>query len=1176
MGIRQIAKKGSLLGEALWRLLAFELGGRTAAKMCVQVVVLGNAGYTFLFHDDEPAARRVFDDPQQTRKRRVRLASIAVILLSLIWAILFVFFNVPQSRIAEEIQLWWQLRQLQSFDPADYSDTEKADPSFTALMAAHASSRQDDKCDDPLVMPARGASTRVFGHIPGQLEWAHLSLERGCNTLDVIVPDWLTIKSTSVGAVVEVAPSDVREPVERFLSDTSKDIEVMPTVLLDTGKNADQALKALSIPEQAKTIAAELSNAAEKLSSNGICLDFRQLSGPQLQRLVPFFRSLSSTLEAGGLTSCMVIAVEQDVLEDARITDTFDHIILKAFRQPWKGSPPGPLAEKEWFLDVVERAIAAIGQERLTIALGNFAVDWTSRQPLPQILPFAEAMTRLDGENGKLTFSPESGNTFASYLDSDKNRHKLWMLDGASFINQLEMVKELGLKNIAVWSLGQEDPGIWAALQQSAGDRKTLAKRMSELKLHDYVSYLGKGPFLRVLSPPVIGSRQLTFDPASGLVTSVGYERLPRPYVLERYGAARFNQVVLTFDDGPHPEYTTDILDILKETGTPGSFFVVGSRLLEEPELARRIIAGGHEIGSHTFSHPRMDLVSPMRAELEHGMSNNLISSYTGRKAVLYREPFMRAGGPIEADRVRALQTVQAKGGIIAGMEIVPKDWKGWTADEITQFVIDEVEKGSGNVILLHDAGEDRRATVEALPMIIRELNSRGYEFTSLANLLGKNKAELMPVVDDPLLLFHTISFQAIAATWGGVGTVFWVVLCIGLFRVLFIFVLAIGRKQAPVLGTGHTPRVSVLIPAHNEQAVIERCVKRVLASDYKNLDVIIVDDGSLDGTLNAALRFQHDPRVSIFSQFNRGKWGALNSALSYSDADIVVCVDADTEIRPDAIRYLVRRFKDPEVGAVAGKVSVGNRNNLLTRLQALEYITAQNFDRLAYDRIKGIFVVPGAIGAWRVEAICEADLFCNDTLTEDADMTVAVTRAGYRVTYEENAVGFTEAPENLRQLMAQRLRWSLGMFQCAWKHKGAIWKGKTIGLVTIPDMLIFGYIFPLLAPIADLFVMILIYRLLSGTWEGEVGESVGRVQIHMILAYFALPLLELLVAAFAVKRDRHEKLGLLWLFPIQRFFYRQLLYFSVFRSLLRALTGALANWGRMERTGMSHVRRRA
>jgi cellulose synthase/poly-beta-1,6-N-acetylglucosamine synthase-like glycosyltransferase len=391
----------------------------------------------------------------------------------------------------------------------------------------------------------------------------------------------------------------------------------------------------------------------------------------------------------------------------------------------------------------------------------------------------------------------------------------------------------------------------------------------------------------------------------------------------------------------------------------------------------------------------------------------------------------------------------------------------------------------------------------------------------------------------------------------------------------LMIFGLALFRKRARPVDDSFTPKVTVVIPAYNEENVVAKCIRSVLASNYDNFDVLVIDDGSTDETFNELLKFRNNPQVQIFAQLNRGKWSALNAAVANIDAEIMVCIDADTEIHPDAIGHLARQFCNPRIGAVAGKIAVGNRNKLLTRLQALEYVTAQNFDRRGFDMVNGLLVVPGAIGAWRVAAVREVGVFCNDTITEDADLTISLNRAGYRVTYEDKAVAYTEAPESVRQLLAQRLRWSLGMFQCAWKHKGAFREGRAVGLVSIPDMFIFGYLFPLLAPIADLFILILLYNTFSGTWDGQIGEAVSNTPSHLIWAYLTLPLLDLAIAAFALKTDRNENMRMLLLFPFQRFFYRQLLYFSVYRSLLRAVSGTFAGWGRMKRVGRQYFHQR-
>ena len=1137
---------------------------------------MAQGGYKFLFDLEADRGARVFLDPTFFRRRRFRRLLLTVVCVFFAWTMLFLDGALSVHRVAEEIRFWWLAERLPVAEPAQRQDDAVYLQTENIHPVANSHSGQSATCPDSprpaFAANAEGTSVQFFGHIPTELEWAPLSLESSCGALDVLIPDWLSIKPSGDGLKVDFASDSVREPVEAYLNRAAQRPRIMPTVALEPGFDLDGFLDRLSAPETISTISRDLVAVSEVLGASGLCLDFRQLNNMQLASLDPLFNQTAAELKKSGLTTCMITSVEQGVWENRDLLRYFDTVILMAFRQPWVGSAPGPLAPDAWLEDLGRRALAVIGPERLTLAIGNFAVEWTQRRPLPEILPFGEALLQVSKAEATLAFNPETGISFSSYRDQSGKIHRIFLLDAASANNQIMALRDIGIRQIGIWSLGREDPGLWQVIAEQTQTPTELAAGLSVVTLPNYVSYQGNGPFLRILSEPSPGLRLAHIDAMTGKIDKLEYKAFPTPFVLERYGRASPEKLVLTFDDGPHAEYTAAILDALKDTQTLASFFVVGTQIMEEPDLLRRIIDEGHEVGSHTFSHPRMDQISRSRTDLEHGMMRKLIAGYTGHSTQLYREPFLRGGGPIEAARVYSLKTVQNEGGIIAGMEIVPKDWEGMSTDAIVSYVLEEVEKGSGNVILLHDGGKDRSATVKAVPILIDALRKQGYEFTTLAGLLGIEREVLMPAVAGSQLLFDRVSFEFLSLAWFSLELVFWVVLGIGIVRMLMIFFLAQIRRGFQPVDDGRKPSVAVLIPAFNEEKVIASCINSVLQSDYENFEVIVVDDGSQDETFNEVLRFRNNPKVQIFAQLNHGKWSALNAAIANSSAEIIVCIDADTRIEPDAIRHLVRHFGNPKVGAVAGKITVGNRKRLLTRLQALEYITAQNFDRRAFDLINGLMVVPGAIGAWRAQAVREAGRFCNDTMTEDADLTIAVNRAGYRVTYEDNAVAYTEAPESIRQLLAQRLRWTLGMFQCAWKHKGAFRERRAVGMVSIPDMLIFGYLFPLLAPIADLFVLILLYNVLSGAWSGEVGTAVTNTPTHLIWAYMILPLLDLFIAAYALKTDKHEKLALLLLFPFQRFFYRQLLYLSVYRSLLRALSGNLVGWGRMQRSGRLYL----
>jgi cellulose synthase/poly-beta-1,6-N-acetylglucosamine synthase-like glycosyltransferase len=546
-----------------------------------------------------------------------------------------------------------------------------------------------------------------------------------------------------------------------------------------------------------------------------------------------------------------------------------------------------------------------------------------------------------------------------------------------------------------------------------------------------------------------------------------------------------------------------------------------------------------------------------------------LLNGITGRAVHLYREPYMRSGSPIALRDVASIARVSEAGYKIAGMDVVPKDWEDVSGEELAAETIRQVESG-GSVILLHDGGGEQHRTAEALPIIISELRARGYEFVLLADLLGLPRDALMPEAGTVKSAFSRLSFRAFGGGWSMLEAAFWTVLLVGFVRAMLSLLLAVLRRRHEVPEPSAWPTVTVVIPAYNEASVIGRCIESTLASDYPNFEVIVVDDGSTDGTWRAAELYQASGQVRLFRQANGGKASALNLALDETESEIVVGIDADSCVHPQALRRLARHFEDPEVGAVAGRVLVGNRERLLTKLQSLEYVVAQGVDRRAKEFLNGIPVVPGAIGAWRANAVLEAGIYSDETLTEDADLTMAIIRTGYRVVYEEDAIATTEAPATVRNLLLQRLRWSLGMMQASWKHRRAVREGRGLGLLTLPEIAIFGYLLPLLAPLADLFLLLVAYD-----WASEALGLRQAVPLdlphHALLAYLALPAAEIAVIFAAFAFDRQEDRRLLWLIPLQRLLYRPLLYVSVIRALWRASTGTLAKWASVTRQGHTY-----
>jgi poly-beta-1,6 N-acetyl-D-glucosamine synthase len=483
------------------------------------------------------------------------------------------------------------------------------------------------------------------------------------------------------------------------------------------------------------------------------------------------------------------------------------------------------------------------------------------------------------------------------------------------------------------------------------------------------------------------------------------------------------------------------------------------------------------------------------------------------------------------------------------------------SAKDIIQSVV--ANRDVGGVVLLHDGGGDRALTIQALPQIITQLRALGYHFASLSEFTGIPRAQLMPpVTSKDILLAGADSYVFEVSYWfqRTLTTLFVLSVWLGVSRVGFLLILALIqrlRERRRVFPVGYAPSVSVVIAAYNEEKVIARTVQALLDSDYANLEIIVVDDGSQDRTSEVVQEaFGHEPRVQWIRKENGGKASALNRGIVAAHGDILVSLDADTLFAPDTISRLVRHFADPKVGAVSGNVQVGNTGNLLTKWQALEYITSQNFDRRAYDLLDCITVVPGAVGALRRVAVMEVGGYTHDTLAEDTDLTWKLHRAGWRIVNDNSAMAYTEAPETLQNLAKQRFRWAFGTLQCLWKHRPALGHHGAFGWLALPSLWLYQILFPAISPFMD---VAMVWSLFAGNWA-QLG-----------FYYLLMVGIEFVAAAIAIKLGRGNPNLLPWLF-FQRFLYRQLMYYVILKSLVAAIRGGAVGWNKFERTGTARI----
>jgi len=293
--------------------------------------------------------------------------------------------------------------------------------------------------------------------------------------------------------------------------------------------------------------------------------------------------------------------------------------------------------------------------------------------------------------------------------------------------------------------------------------------------------------------------------------------------------------------------------------------------------------------------------------------------------------------------------------------------------------------------------------------------------------------------------------------------------------------------------------------------------------------------------------------------------------------SEIVIALDADTQFEPDTIARLARWFAaDDRLAAVAGNAKVGNRINIATKWQALEYVTAQNLERRALARMGGMTVVPGAVGAWRKKAIMEVGGYPPDTLAEDQDLTIAVQREGWTVAYDQSAIAWTEAPQSLGQLARQRFRWAFGTIQCVGKHKGIMADGSPRGLafVGLPQTILFQLLFAMVSPIIDLALVVNVVSTVTSIHEHGYTAVQGDLRV-VALFWLLFGAIELTAGLIAFALERREQWRLIvWLIP-QRFGYRQIMYYVVIKAVVQALRGPRVGWSSIQRSGKVQVRRR-
>lgn len=1014
-----------------------------------------------------------------------------------------------------------------------------------------------------------GQKPEVFAFHVNWDDASKTSLLENIDNIDVLLPEWLHIASAN--GLIEVDDPEGTADILDAMRNKKPHLKIAPLINnYAEGKwQAAWLNQTLRNSQSRSKLVDQILAFVVAKNFIGITIDFQDISPQNANAYQLFNTELYQRFHHRNLSVFHTLHLHDDQHSAKALAEVADGIVLIGYDQNRATGAPGPLAAQDWFEEGLISRFLEVSASKLIIALANHAYQWDGTGSPPEALAYADALTLAQATGAVSSFDTSALNPLFTYDTAPNQRQEIWLLDAVTAFNQLKAALPYQPRGVALWRLGTEDPGIWklfADLHQLNPSDLTTIPHPTQ------INYRGSGEIIRLTSMPQVGARTIKLSDDGQRIIAENITRFPRSYELVQWGAQADKLLALTFDDGPDPVFSSQILDTLARYNVPATFFIVGTNALKYPKLVQRMVDQGHEVGSHTYSHVNISKVSADFLRFELSATQRVFESITGRNLVLFRAPYATDTVPKTAAEARPLSTVSDLGYYTVNMNIDPKDWWLPDAQKIADRVISGAMQRAGNVVLLHDAGGDRTQTVAALPMLIEHLQAEGFRFITVGELIGKSPDQTMPLIapeSRPHQVLQNAGFVFLREMNRFLYFAFFLAIFLGVFRSVLVLLISFARRPQLANREGPLFSVGIIVPAYNEEKVVLKTVYSLLKSRYRDLQILVVDDGSTDRTYEICrAEFANHPKVTVVTKPNAGKSEALNLGFDTLETDIIVAIDADTVFLHDTVSKLVNGFNSDNVAAISGNAKVGNRLNLLTKWQALEYITAQNLDRRAFEHINGIAVVPGAVGAWRRDAVLEAGGFTTDTLAEDADLTIRLIRLGYKVGYIETAIALTEAPETISQFIKQRFRWMFGMMQVVYKHRSAmaLKDSKAVGLATIPNILIFQIIFPLFAPIIDLVALIILGEMAWNAFTDSTAVDLGG-SVTALIMFFAFILLDFFAAATAFWHEKREdKWLLIWLLP-QRFFYRQLIYFVAIKAMLAAIQGSMVGWGTLKRS---------
>jgi peptidoglycan-N-acetylglucosamine deacetylase len=792
-----------------------------------------------------------------------------------------------------------------------------------------------------------------------------------------------------------------------------------------------------------------------------------------------------------------------------------------------------------------------------------------------QKVSFGETVKIIKDKKLPILTDAATKNSYIEYNDKDNVFHRVWLGDGSLMFNQLfdlsKLLPDGDYEGYALSNIGFEDQTIWDVIRMETFNDK-INYLENNFKVDTLVDNVGEGVIAKLSKDFVLGHRSFKFS--DGYISSQTWDKYPERSVVQRMGF-KPKTLTFTFDDGPDPVYTPQILAILKKYNIKATFFIIGKNVKEYPEIAKQIVDEGHIIANHSYSHPKLNNLSSVTVDTEISGTDEVLNKLVNVKTDFFRTPYNDIYGFNTENDLSILRELRKYDKLAVEDDVDTKDWLLKDANAINDKTFNILDSQSGSVLLFHDGGGNRESTVKALPSLIEGIRQRGYAIENLDKVLNDSKvqnksAQNAEFREQEFSLMVWRLFANILATL----IVFAAAMGVVKYAVMMLLYLKSQLFDRKKTEKDFAPKVSIIVPCYNEQKVICATVDSLLASDYPEFEIVVVDDGSKDNSYRTAVQtFKNNPNVTVYTKENGGKSSALNFGITVAKHEYVICVDADTVFTPHSIAKLMRHFKDENIGGVAGNVQIGNAINNLTKAQQLEYALGQNFEKTAFGSVNSIVVVPGPIGAWRKPVILGAGGYHKDNLAEDTDLTLRILQQGWKIHYEPDSICITECPEDYRSFIKQRNRWQFGLLQVVFKNLELLFNSNYgfLGLFTLP-MVLLQYLLMSLYPIIMLSLLSYFVGIILDSFNSGIGLGLSflwqnKLFIGFTLFYLALDILKI---AIAIYKEKHvpKRFKMILILPYYLFVFQNLMSLITFWTLVRAIKGKIATWGHLTRTG--------